>query len=369
MDLGRNKSTVLIVDDTPENIDVLNGVLGGEYKVKAALNGDKALKIAQGKNPPDLILLDIKMPGMNGYQVCQALKANPQTDKIPVLFVTAMSELEDEKKGLEMGAVDYITKPISPSIVRARVRNQMELKLHRDNLEEMVRQRTRELELTRDVTIYSLASLAETRDNETGGHIRRTQNYVRALALKLQAHASFGDYLTDENVDLLYKSAPLHDVGKVGVPDAILLKPGKLTEEEFEVMKKHAVYGRDTIMRAEAALEDREVSGFLRFACDIAYTHHEKWDGSGYPQGVAGEDIPLSGRLMAVADVYDALISRRVYKPPFSHIRARTIILEGSGNHFDPEIIKAFEAIEEQFRQIALRFADHEEERKALSET
>jgi putative two-component system response regulator len=369
MPYGNDKQTVLVVDDTPENIDVLDGVLSKDYKVKAALNGEKALKIVRGKNPPDLILLDIMMPGMDGYEVCRILKDDPISAGIPVLFVTAMSEMEDEKKGLELGAVDYITKPISPPLVKARVKNQMELKLHRDHLEDMVRQRTRELELTQDVTIFSLASLAETRDNETGGHIRRTQNYVKALALALRDHPVYGGQMDEKAVGLLYKSAPLHDVGKVGVPDAILLKPGKLTEEEFQEMKKHTTYGRDTIIRAEEAMEDRQVSGFLRLAREIAFTHHEKWDGSGYPRGLSGGDIPLPGRLMAVADVYDALISRRVYKPPFTHAKARAILQEDSGTHFDPELIEIFMEIEEEFRQIALKFADHEEEREALSQT
>ena len=362
------RPVVLVVDDTPENIDLLDGVLSADYDIKAALNGAKALEIARGDDPPDLILLDVMMPEMNGYEVCQALKEEPYTAGIPVLFVTSMSDMEDEKRGLDLGAVDYIAKPISPPLVRARVQNQMELKLHRDHLEEMVAQRTSELELTRDVTIFSLASLAETRDNETGGHIRRTQNYVRILAEKLKHHPNYSDFLDEQTIDLLYKSAPLHDIGKVGVLDAILLKPGKLTKEECEEMKLHTVYGRDTILKAEEAMVDRKVSGFLRYAREIAYTHHEKWDGSGYPQGLIGEQIPISGRLMAVADVYDAVISRRVYKPPFTHAKARAMLQEGSGSHFDPDMIAAFSEIEEDFRQTALKFADSEEERETLAQ-
>ncbi|WP_319525955.1 two-component system response regulator [uncultured Desulfosarcina sp.] len=369
MDMGPRKRTILVVDDTPENIDVLVGILKTEYKVKAALNGPKAVKIAQGKNPPDLILLDVMMPEMNGYEVAEILKKNSATSNIPIIFVTAMNEIEDEKKGLELGAVDYLTKPVSPPLVKARVRNHVELKMHRDHLEELVNIRTRELELTREVTIYSLASLAETRDNETGGHIIRTQKYVHILALTLRKNPKFGALLDDATIDLLYKSAPLHDIGKVGVPDSILLKPGKLTDGEFEVMKDHTKHGRDTILRAEEAMEDRQASDFLRLAREIAYSHHEKWDGSGYPLGLCTDKIPFAGRIMAVADVYDALISRRIYKPPFTHTNARDILQESSGRHFDPDVISAFLEQEEAFRRIALKFADHEEERAALRAT
>ncbi len=364
--MNNEKQTILVVDDTPENIDVLVGVLKSEYKVKAALNGEKAINIVKGGSPPDLILLDIMMPEMNGYQVAQVLKNDPVTRDIPIIFVTAMNEIEDEKKGLELGAVDYLTKPISPPIVKAQVHNQMELKMHRDNLEGLVALRTKELEMTREVTIFSLAALAETRDNETGGHIIRTQRYVRALALALKTHPAFSELLNDETINLLYKSAPLHDIGKVGVPDAVLLKPGKLTDDEFKIMKTHTNLGQGTIIRAEEAMEDRRISEFLRLARHIAHTHHEKWDGTGYPQGLSGDDIPFAGRIMAVADVYDALISKRVYKPPFTHAKARDILQEDSGTHFDPRIIEAFMDREEEFRGIALEFADHDEERSAL---
>ena len=230
-----------------------------------------------------------------------------------------------------------------------------------------MQERTRELALTQDVTIQSLASLAETRDSETGGHIRRVQHYVRVLADRLMTHPRFFETLNEETVDLLYKSAPLHDIGKVGVPDAILLKPGKLTEEEFDEMKKHTTYGRDALVAAEEAFAVEKESSFLLLAREIAYTHQEKYDGSGYPEGVSGDDIPVSGRLTAVADVYDALISKRVYKAPCTHSKAVAIILEGKGQHFDPDIADAFEQLQEEFRQIALEFCDSDEEREALS--
>jgi cyclic di-GMP phosphodiesterase len=364
---------ILIVDDTPENIDLLGEVLKPFYRRSVALKGEKAVKIAGSKDPPDLILLDIMMPEMDGYEVCRRLKSDDQTKGIPVIFVTAKGEVEDETRGFELGAVDYITKPISPPVVLARVRTHLELKSAREALEQQnaileqkVRERTKELTLTQQVTIHSLASLAETRDNETGGHIMRTQHYVRLLAENLVTHPRFLRFLDDDTIEQLFKSAPLHDIGKVGVPDSILLKQGKLCDEEFEEMKKHTVYGRDAIVRAEEAFNDEADSSFLRLAREIAYAHQEKWDGSGYPLGLSGDDIPIAGRIMAVADVYDALISKRVYKPPFSHEEAVEIMRNGRGVHFDPDILDAFLELGDEFRRVALEFADFEEERTAL---
>jgi len=230
-------------------------------------------------------------------------------------------------------------------------------------LESEVARRMRQLALIQDVTIMAMASLAETRDNETGNHIRRTQNYVRALAQKLRDHPRFRAQLDDDTIELLYKSAPLHDIGKVGIPDAILLKPGKLTPEEFEVMKTHTTLGRDAILAAERLIN--APSTFLRLAREIAHFHQEKWDGSGYPEGLAGEAIPVSARLMAVADVYDALIARRVYKPPFPHDEAVQIIRAGRDQHFDPDMVDAFVAVQVEFKAIAERYADSEAEVKA----
>jgi putative two-component system response regulator len=255
------KATVLVVDDTPDNLSLMSSLLKDDYKVKVANGGEKALKIAQSDNPPDLILLDIMMPGIDGYEVCQRLKSDPATRDIPVIFLTAKSEVEDEKKGLEMGAVDYITKPISPPIVMARVATQLSLKASADFLRDKadyleieVGKRTREVMAIQDVTILAMASLAETRDSDTGNHIRRTQYYVKALAEKLRTHPRFTSFLTDQNIAMLFKSAPLHDIGKVGIPDRILLKPGKFEPEEFEIMKTHAALGRDAIQSAEGRL-------------------------------------------------------------------------------------------------------------------
>jgi cyclic di-GMP phosphodiesterase len=360
------KFTVLVVDDEPANLSLMGQILGEKYNVKVARDGEKALEIAFSDHPPDLVLLDIVMPGIDGYEVCRRLKKNPETLKIPVIFLTGMNSSKNEETGLKLGAADYITKPFNASIAKVRVHNHIQLKRYQDKLEELVKERTRELSLTQDATIESLASLAETRDNETGGHIRRTQKYLETLACHLMDHPKFRGLLTPQTIELMYKSAPLHDIGKVGVPDSILLKPGKLTDQEFEEIKKHTTYGFEAIQKAKKSFEGKAKSFFLSYAGEIALTHHEKWDGSGYPQGLVQGDIPLSGRLMAVADVYDALITRRVYKPPFSHKKALSIMGQGKGSHFDPDIIDVFLKHEADFRQIAHDFADSDEEREIL---
>jgi len=354
---------VLLVDDNTANLQVLRENLDGlGYKLLIAKSGKSALEIVR-KACPDLLLLDIMMPEMDGYEVCRRLKAAEESRHIPVIFLTAMADAEDEAKGLALGAVDYITKPINPDLVRARVRNHLELKRHRDHLEQLVRVKTREVQLTQAVMIESLATLAEYRDPETGGHIKRTQNYVKALAVRLKGHPRFRDLLDEQAIELLYLSAPLHDIGKVGVRDNILLKPGRLEDAEFAEMQKHTLFGEEALRITEQKLGK---STFLRHAREIAGSHQEKWDGSGYPRGLKGEAIPVSGRLMALADVYDALISKRVYKPPFPHAKAVQIIQEGRGTHFDPDVVDAFLALEDTFRNIALTFADCDEEREAL---
>ena len=357
------RATVLVVDDTPDNLQLMSGLLKTDYKVKVANNGERALKIAAGDPPPDLILLDIMMPDMNGYEVCQRLKADALTRDIPVIFLTARAGVEDEKTGLELGAVDYITKPISPPIVLARVRTHLQLKASADflrdknaYLEAEVEKRTREVAAIQDVTILVMASLAETRDTDTGNHIRRTQFYVKALAEKLRSHPRFAAFLSERNITMLFKSAPLHDIGKVGIPDRILLKPGRFEPEEFEIMKTHTTLGRAAIEHAEKSLGTNV--DFLAMAKEIAQSHQEKWDGSGYPEGLSGDGIPISARLMALADVYDALISRRVYKEGMPHEKAVDIIRAGKSSHFDPDVVDAFIELQDDFRAIAARYAD-----------
>ena len=350
--------TIMIVDDSPENLTVLSELLEPIYLVRAANSGQKALRIAGTAPRPDLILLDVMMPDMDGYQVFEQLRADPATRDIPVIFVTAMDNTEAELHGLEAGAADYITKPIVPAIVLARVHTQLELKQahdwlrnQNDFLEAEIAKRMAENEIIQEVSIRALAHLAEIRDPETGNHILRTQAYVHQLALLLPKHPRFETLLNDHYIKLLTRSAPLHDIGKVGIPDYILLKPGQLTPEEWKIMKTHAQLGSDAIELAEKDAE-RSVE-FLSLAKEIAHWHHEKWDGTGYPDGLAGDTIPVSARIMALADVFDALISRRVYKHPMPQSEVQIIIESGRGRHFDPDMTDAFLAHYSDFCDIA----------------
>jgi len=367
---------VLVVDDAKENLTVIGELLEPRYRVRLALSGERALKVAQSEPRPDLILLDVMMPEMDGYEVLAQLRQIPATRDIPVIFVTAMDATEDEERGLHMGAVDYVTKPIRPAILLARVETHLELKQARDWLEDQngyleaeVSRRMRENELIKDVSLNALAMLAEKRDNETGNHLNRTRGYMEALMAHLKAHPRFCDYLQDRLRLLIAKATPLHDIGKVGIPDQILLKPGRLTTEEFEVMKHHSQIGADAIEEAirhvvgeRAELPDLLQAdsplAFLEGARQIALDHHEKWDGSGYPAALAGDDIPICARLMALADVFDALTCRRHYKEPFPADKVQAIILEGRGKHFDPDIVDAFFELKDQFIAIAQRYPD-----------
>jgi putative two-component system response regulator len=354
---------VLIVDDNPENLTVIGELLQPDHAVRAANSGGRALRLARLEPQPDLILLDVMMPEMDGYEVLRQLREDPETADIPVIFLTALNSSDDEERGLLKGAMDYITKPIRPPILLARVRAQLELKQARDLvrnrnhwLEAEVSRRMAENQHIQDVTIHALARLAETRDNETGNHILRTQEYVRTLAQRLQRNPRFAHRIDDRMVILLAKSAPLHDIGKVGIPDRVLLKPGKLDAEEWAIMKTHAQLGADALVHVE-----RDVAhpvAFLQCAEQIARSHHERWDGSGYPDGLVGEAIPLPARLMALADVYDALISQRVYKPPFPHEQAYAMIVAERGRHFDPDVVDAFIECHDDLHAVALRFAD-----------
>ena len=369
--------TILIVDDTPHNLTILGELLQPHYRVRAVSSGERALRAVAVAPRPDLILLDVMMPGMDGHTVLQKLRADPTTTTIPVIFITGMNSTENEELGLSLGAVDYITKPIVPAIVLARVRTQLELKQARDFLanqnewlEHEVALRMSENLLIQDLSVRALACLAEARDNETGHHILRTQYYVKLLATFLAEHGRFKVALSGNNLKMIVKAAPLHDIGKVGIPDSILLKPGKLTLEEFEIMKGHPTIGAAAINKAmeQALAEARgttaEQAGnafaFLEIARDISLSHHEKWDGTGYPAGLAGEAIPVVGRLMALADVFDALICRRVYKPPIPLEEATQIIVDGKGRHFDPDVVDAFVTLRESFVEIARQYPESE---------
>ena len=378
----KQRAHVLVVDDQADNLLILEDVLAEQYEVHPATNGREALDYLAGGGGADLILLDVMMPDVDGFEVCRRLKSSESTRSIPVIFLTGLDRPEDEELGFSLGAEDFIHKPISPPVVLARVRTHLALSratraLQRRNadLELIVAERTAEIrEQARRLvaskqeviaaqasTITAFCALAEARDNETGNHIRRTQHYVRILAENLRDHPRFREKLEGEVIQLLFKSAPLHDVGKVATPDAILLKNGKLTPEEWVLMKQHCEYGRNAIMQAESALGGVSDASFLLYAAEIAYGHHERWDGSGYPRGISGDAIPLSARLMAVADVYDALISRRVYKPPFPHEQALSMIVAERGRHFDPDIVDALLRVAGEFAEIAHSFRDEPE--------
>ncbi len=342
MNSASDKERILIVDDTPDNIDLLVGVLQPDYEIMAAINGERALKIARAPNKPDMILLDIMMPGLDGYEVCRQIKADPATSEIPVIFITAKSEVADETQGFALGAVDYITKPISPPIVRARVHTHLTLHDQRRAMAREVRERTRELHETRLEIIRHLARAAEFRDKDTGTHIIRMSHYSRLLG---QAYGG-----NEEWVDRLFNAAPMHDVGKIGIPDHILLKPGKLDEAEWEVMKRHTTYGGEII--------GDNPSPLLQMARNIALTHHERWDGSGYPAGLKGEEIPLEGRIVALADVFDALTSVRPYKQAWTVEAAVAEMRQGAGKHFDPHLVTLFEGILPDCLNIQSRYGD-----------
>jgi putative two-component system response regulator len=385
--------TILVVDDTPENIAVLGELLSPSYRVRVAPSGAGALRIVTTDPRPDLLLLDVMMPGMDGYEVLRRIRAQPETADIPVIFVTAMDSPNDEEHGLSLGAVDYITKPIKPAIVLARVRAQLELKQARDwlknqntYLEAEVERRMHDNQLIQDVSIRALASLAETRDTETGNHIRRTQDYVEILARTMSRDPRFSKLLNPTMMRMIVKSAPLHDIGKVGIPDHILLKPGKLNAEEFEAMKTHSRIGGDAIdmaMRSELTDEEYDVLrqhfgagrraedqaieeivniplSFLSVAKDIALYHHERWDGRGYPEGLVGDDIPLAARIMSLSDVFDALTSQRIYKPALPFDESVAMISAASGKQFDPDVVAAFLSQLKVFRAISERYADND---------
>lgn len=319
------KQTILVVDDTPENIDVLKGILGSDYKIKFAVNGKMALQLVE-KSPPDIILLDVMMPGMDGFEVCQRLKKNPLTRAIPVIFVTAKSETGDEEEGFKLGAVDYITKPVIPSIVQARVGTHLAMSDQKRELVKEVARKTAELNETRFEIIKKLGRAAEYKDNETGLHVIRMSHYCYHIARQ------YG--FPEHEASILLQASPMHDIGKIGIPDNILKKPGKLDEKEWELMKTHTIIGGEII-----GTHDAELLKVARIVCD---EHHEKWNGQGYPLGLQKDGIDLYSRITAVADVFDALTSERPYKKEWPLEDAVNYIQKESGESFDPKVVDAF---------------------------
>ncbi len=370
--MKETKHTVLIVDDTPANLSLLANLLKHDYSIKVANNGQKCLDIAF-QTPPDIILLDVMMPIVDGWETCKQLKANELTKHTPIIFLTAKNSIEDEEYGFELGAVDFISKPISPSIVMARIKTHLQNKEYQDFLlnqadwlRDEVDKKLLQINKLQDASMMVMVSLAEFRDECTGWHIKRTQEFVGILAKKLSKLEKFENILTEKYIDDLMKSAPLHDIGKVAIPDNILLKPAKLSDEEMEIMKTHAQKGANMLKQAQNYIET-DVN-FLSTAIEIAQSHHEKFDGTGYPYGLKDCDIPISARLMAIADVYDALTNARPYKKAFSHEEACNIILTSSGTHFDPDIVLAFKEHHEEFKYVANKWNDGEFKKKDTNE-
>ena len=357
------QASILVVDDTPANLSLLSGLLSPRWRVRLAPSGAKALDLVR-RQAPDLIVLDVMMPELDGYEVCRRLKADPATRDIPVLFLTALSQPEDETRGFECGGADFIHKPFNPATVLSRVATQLEAKQWRDTLhqrnawlQQELQSRLSEVEQLRDATLHVMISFAEFRDEDTGFHVRRTQEYVRTLARWLADQPGNPMGLDADRIEDIAKSAPLHDIGKVAIPDGILLKPGRLTPDEMTVMKTHAMQGWVMLRRAAERM-GHQGDRFLRYGMEIARHHHERWDGAGYPDGLGGAAIPLSARLMAVADVYDALISRRPYKEPMDHADAVAYIAAGSGGHFDPTVVQALMANQDTLQRIARQWSD-----------
>lgn len=355
------RSSILVVDDSTTVIHLVSSVLE-DYHMRFALNGKEALEIINNNHDIDLILLDVEMPEMNGYEVIKQLKSTPSTANIPVIFLTVRDGVNEEKMGFELGAVDYINKPISVTTLKARVDTHINLHLAKkfmekqnEILENKVKQRTREIMITQDITINSMMLLLEVRDLESSKHIIRTQLYVKVICDSIAAEGPYKNLLKPNEIENIIRSAPLHDIGKVGIPDSILLKPGNLSEEEFEHMKMHTIYASKSFSDVDQHLGD---ISFLNVIKEIASCHHEKWDGSGYPLGLKGKDIPLAGRIMALADVYDALITKRVYKDAYSHEVSKNIIIEGRGTHFDPVIVDVFLENEDKFIEISNNFKE-----------
>ena len=354
MDISRDK--ILLVDDNLAMLAAGRNILKPHFSVYPAPSAAKLFEFLENVLP-DLILLDIDMPEMNGYEAIKKLKSDPRFADIPVIFLTAKSDDDSELEGLDLGAADYISKPFAGPLLLKRIENQLLILRQRkglqdytDNLEKKVRDKTREVVNLQNAVLTTVADLVEFRDEFTGGHITRTQLYLEALVLELTRQGKYYETTNSWDMDFLLPSAQLHDVGKIAISDLILNKPGKLTPEEFEIMKTHVREGEKAVNHIISITDEH---AFLKHTLLITGTHHEKWDGSGYPRGLAGAEIPLEGRLMAIADVYDALISERPYKKPLSHEIACEIIEEGSGTHFDPVLVCVFQVIKDKFIKIA----------------
>jgi putative two-component system response regulator len=364
---------ILIVDDNELNRDMLSRRLAAQgYRVETAADGFAALELVRRTNF-GVILLDIMMPQMDGYEVLHNLKSDDALKHVPVIMITAVDDLDSTVRCLELGAEDYLPKPFNPVILRARVgtclakkqlhdqqeHHRTQLRDHNNQLEKRVRDQVREITSGQLATIFAMSKLADSRDPETGKHLERMREYCHTISRRLATKAPYHDVIDDEFVETIYAASPLHDIGKVGVPDHILLKPGKLSSDEWAVMQTHCELGAETLRAVHA---QHPGNAFVRMGIDIAQSHHEKWDGSGYPLGLQGEEIPLAARILALGDVYDALTSKRCYKEAFSHEKSTAIIIEGRGSHFDPAVVDAFLESQEEFMRTREHFSDPEEQ-------
>jgi len=367
--MSTNQSTLFLVDDDATNLTFGRGVLGASYNVLTLNSGERLLKALE-KTIPDLILLDVAMPEMDGFDVIKILKSNTETAGIPIVFLTAKGDSKNELEGLSLGAIDYIAKPFSPPLLLKRIERILLVELQKrelaeftDNLQQMVDAKTRMVIELQNAVLKTMAELVECRDNVTGAHIERTQQYLHILIDEMLEQGVYKEETASWDITLVLPSAQLHDVGKIAISDNILNKPGKLTDEEFEAIKSHPVFGKKIIERIEKSTADKR---FLKYAKTFAISHHEKWDGSGYPDSLKGEEIPLQGRILAIADVYDALVSERPYKKAFSHEEAVNIITDGGGKHFDPVLVEVFRGVADEFKTSADRFRS-ERQRDSLS--
>lgn len=346
------RGNILIVDDTPANLTLLSGMLKERgHRVRPVPNGKLALKAIESE-PPDLILLDITMPEMNGFEMCEHLKGSLRFRDIPVIFISALTETLDKVKAFTCGGIDYVTKPFQFEEVEARVETHLELRRYQKSLESQVQEKVKEISASQMSTILALSKLAESRDNDTGSHIERVQMLCRVLAERLAINSRYARVINESFINCIYNASPLHDIGKVAIADSILLKPGKLILEEFEIMKTHTIIGASTMQAVQHLYPN---NAFINMGISIAKSHHERWDGNGYPDGLAGDNIPLESRIMAVADVYDAVRSKRCYKKSISRGQSREIIEGGRGTQFDPDLVNMFLELEEEFNDIGCK--------------
>ena len=339
------RSTIWMVDDEEASLETLSRLLAEDYDLLSAKNGDELFALLERAQRPDLILLDVVMPGMSGLEVCRLLKENPRYVDIPIIFLSSKDGMEDEIKGFSFGIFDYVTKPICPPTFRMRVKNCLRLEYQKRQLDQLIEEQSTYLYDWQSAAIECISAVIDYRDNGTGSHIERCGSLMRTMATAASELPKFSNVLTEPVIDLMSKAAPFHDIGKLGIPDRILLKPGRLTVEEFEVMKKHTTMGFGVV---KVATSETKTSPFLQYVGEIAYSHHERWDGSGYPQGLSGTEIPVAARIMAIIDVYDAITSERCYKEANSHQEAMNYIISESGKHFDPDLVGVLERIQDQ---------------------